>query len=47
MERQRREEEVKSRSSRKGLDAEQSILNRVGSLSALTVLLTSSKFDDA
>lgn len=31
MERQRREEEVKSRSSRKGLDAEQSILNRASS----------------
>jgi len=29
MERQRREEELKNRSSKKGLDAEQSILNRV------------------
>lgn len=31
MERQRREEELKGRSSKKGFDAEQSILNRVGS----------------
>lgn len=30
MERQRREEEQKSRSSKKALEAEQSILNRVG-----------------
>jgi hypothetical protein len=30
MERQRREDELKGRSSKKGHDAEQSILNRVG-----------------
>ena len=32
MERQRREEELKNRSSKKGQDAEQVILNRVGCL---------------
>lgn len=30
MERQRREDELKNRSSKKGHDAEQSLLNRVG-----------------
>lgn len=34
MERQRREEELKNRSSKKGHEAEQAILNRVGCLSS-------------
>jgi len=40
MERQRREEEIKSRSSKKAPEADQSILNRVGSLLILIYSLS-------
>lgn len=39
MDRQRREEEIKTRSSKKGQDAEQSILNRVCLLDPIDGLL--------